>query len=175
MIKDKGDIHQAFSPSEGLVDELVIIVGIFVKYAALCRRIGLDGETVLGQGNEAFDLYKRICPAWLEEESEGHETESYVYAQTVTGQASGELGHTKNRWITRTAFWTFLSISQAILDIHPDYNRLRVVPCLPDELKEYTVRRRFRGTEYVIHVRKTDTPSITLDGHFVKGNVIPLI
>lgn len=48
MIKDKGDIHQAFSPSEGLVDELVIIVGIFVKYAALCRRIGLDGETVLG-------------------------------------------------------------------------------------------------------------------------------
>lgn len=106
MIKDKGDIHQAFSPSEGLVDELVIIVGIFVKYAALCRRIGLDGETVLGQGNEAFDLYKRICPAWLEEESEGHETESYVYAQTVTGQASGELGHTKNRWITGTAFWT---------------------------------------------------------------------
>ena len=76
------------------------------KYATLCRRIGLDGETVLGQGNEAFDLYKRICPAWLEEESEGHETESYVYAQTVTGQASGELGHTKNRWITGTAFWT---------------------------------------------------------------------
>lgn len=66
MIKDKGDIHQAFSPSEGLVDELVIIVGIFVKYAALCRRIGLDSETVLGRGNEAFDLYKRICPAWLE-------------------------------------------------------------------------------------------------------------
>lgn len=109
------------------------------------------------------------------EESEGHETEPYVYAQTVTGQASGELGHTKNRWITGTAFWTFLSISQAILDIHPDYNGLRVVPCLPDELKEYTVRRRFQGTEYVIHVRTTDTPSITLDGHFVKGNVIPLI
>ena len=123
------------------------------KYATLCRRIGLDGETVLGQGNEAFDLY----------------------TQTVTGQASGELGHTKNRWITGTAFWTFLSISQAILDIHPDYNGLRVVPCLPDELKEYTVRRRFQGTEYVIHVRTTDTPSITLDGHFVKGNVIPLI
>lgn len=63
MIKDKGDIHQAFSPSEGLVDELVIIVGIFVKYggSTLLSAAGL-GETVLW----AFDLYKRICPAWLE-------------------------------------------------------------------------------------------------------------
>ena len=130
------------------------------------------GEAVLGRGNEAFDLYKRICPAWLEEESEVHETEPYVYAQTVTGRASGESGHAKNSWLTGTASWTFVSISQAILGIQPDYDGLRVMPCLPDGLTEYTVRRQFRGTEYIIHVRKTGTPSMIVDGHAVFDNFI---
>ena len=75
------------------------------------------GEAVLGRGNEAFDIYKRICPAYLEEDSEVHETEPYVYAQTVTGRASGEPGHAKNSWLTGTASWTFVSISQAILGL----------------------------------------------------------
>ena len=78
----------------------------------------------------------------MEEDSEVHETEPYVYAQTVTGRASGEPGHAKNSWLTGTASWTFVSISQAILGIQPDYDGLRIVPCLPDELKELTVRRQ---------------------------------
>ncbi len=53
----------------------------------------------------------------MEEDSEVHETEPYVYAQTVTGRASGEPGHAKNSWLTGTASWTFVSISQAILGL----------------------------------------------------------
>ena len=131
-------------------------------------------EATLGRGNEAFDIYRRICPAYLEDKSEIHETEPYCYAQMVTGRASGAPGHAKNSWLTGTASWTFLSISQAILGIYPDYQGLRIQPCIPDDWKEYTVTRKFRGTEYVVHVGRTGKPGMTVDGQAVEGHIVPL-
>ena len=130
-------------------------------------------EAELGRGNEAFDVYRRICPAWLEEKSEIHETEPYCYSQTVTGRASGNPGHAKNSWLTGTASWTFLAVSQAILGIRPDYDGLRVIPCLPDDLNEFTVIRKFRGTNYRIHVKKTGSPSLMIDGKPAEGSLLP--
>lgn len=132
------------------------------------------GEAVLGRGNEAFDVYRRICPAYLEEKSEIHETEPYVYSQTVTGRASGEPGHARNSWLTGTASWTFVSISQAILGIQPDYDGLRIVPCLPDELQDLTVHRQFRGSEYHIHIRQTGMRSMAANGQTMEGDRVPL-
>ena len=129
-------------------------------------------EARLGRGNEAFDVYRRICPAYLEERSDIHETEPYCYSQTVTGRASKEPGHAKNSWLTGTASWTFLSVSQAILGVYPDYDGLRIRPCLPDELDEYTVTRLFRGCTYQIHVKKTGARSMTVDGVPQEGELI---
>ena len=131
-------------------------------------------EAELGRGNEAFDIYRRICPAYLEGKSEIHETEPYVYSQMVTGRASGNPGHAKNSWLTGTASWTFLSISQSILGIYPDYEGLLVKPCIPDELTEYTVTRRFRGCVYTIHVMRPGVRAMKVDGVPVTGNRIPL-
>lgn len=131
-------------------------------------------EAVLGRGNEAFDIYRRICPAYLEDKSEIHETEPYVYSQMVTGRASGNPGHAKNSWLTGTASWTFLSISQAILGIYPDYDGLKIAPCIPDDWDEYTVLRKFRGTEFEIHVCRGSEKGITVDGKAIAGNVVPL-
>jgi cellobiose phosphorylase len=131
-------------------------------------------EAAIGRGNEAFDIYKRICPAYLEDKSEIHEAEPYCYSQTVTGRASGNPGHAKNSWLTGTASWTFVSISQAILGVKPDYNGLIVDPCIPDELGEFTVTRRFRGCNYIIHVKHTGERSLSVDGKAVSGKIIPL-
>ena len=131
-------------------------------------------EAALGRGNEAFDIYRRICPAYLEDKSEIHETEPYVYSQMVTGRASGNPGHAKNSWLTGTASWTFLSISQAILGIYPEYDGLRVSPCIPDDWTGFTVTRKFRGTEYEITVRRGGEKGIKADGFSVSGNIIPL-
>ena len=92
----------------------------------------------------------------------------------VTGRASGNPGHAKNSWLTGTASWAFLSISQAILGIYPDYDGLRIEPCIPDDWNEFTVIRRFRGTEYTIHVRRTGARGIAVDGVPVSGNLVPL-
>ena len=131
-------------------------------------------EATLGRGNEAFDIYRRICPAYLEDKSEIHETEPYCYSQMVTGRASGNPGHAKNSWLTGTASWTFLSISQAILGIYPDYNGLKIQPCIPDDWDEYTVNRKFRGSEYIIHVQRGSEKGITVNGAPISGAVVPL-
>ena len=83
-------------------------------------------------------------------------------------------GHAKNSWLTGTASWTFLSISQSILGIYPEYDGLRIAPCIPDDWKEFTVVRKFRNTEYTIHVCRTGTPGMCVDGQKVEGNVVPL-
>ena len=131
-------------------------------------------EAQLGRGNEAFDIYRRICPAYLEDKSEIHETEPYCYSQMVTGRAAGNPGHAMNSLLTGTASWTFLSISQAILGIYPEYDGLRIQPCIPDDWTEFAVIRRFRGTEYSIRVKRTGTPGMDVDGKPVSGNIVPL-
>ncbi|MDO5400795.1 MAG: glycosyl transferase [Eubacteriales bacterium] len=131
-------------------------------------------EARLGRGDEAFDIYRRICPAYLEEKSEIHETEPYVYAQMVTGRASGSPGHAKNSWLTGTASWTYLAVTQAILGICPEYDGLRISPCIPRDWTDYTVARRFRGSDYRIHVRQTGRPSMTVNGEPVSGSLVPL-
>lgn len=131
-------------------------------------------EAELGRGNEAFDIYRRICPAYLEDKSEIHETEPYCYSQMVSGRASGNPGHAKNSWLTGTASWTFLSISQAILGIYPEYDGLRIRPCIPDDWNEYTVERNFRGTKYIITVRRTGTRSMAVDSVPTTSDIIPL-
>lgn len=92
----------------------------------------------------------------------------------VTGRASGNPGHAKISWLTGTASWTFLSISQSILGIYPDYDGLRIEPCIPSDWQEYTVIRRFRGTEYSIHVHRTGEKSLTADGTPIRGSLVPL-
>ena len=132
------------------------------------------GETVLGRGNYAFDLYRRICPAFFEDKSEIHETEPYCMPQTVTGRATGEPGHAKNSWLTGTASWVFVAVSQAILGIQPDYNGLRIKPCLPDSINGLTVTRVFRGAKYIIRIKRTGTASLSADGVSSENFEVPV-
>ncbi len=109
-------------------------------------------EAIHGHGERAFDIYRRVCPAWVEEYSEVHRTEPYAYSQMVAGRDAALPGEAKNSWLTGTAAWSFVDVSQYILGIRPDYDGLRVTPCLPDSIHEFTATRLFRGTIYHIHV-----------------------
>lgn len=131
-------------------------------------------QTVLGRGDDAFDLYRRICPAYLEEKSEIRRAEPYVYAQTVAARSSFSEGEAKNSWLTGTAAWTFVNISQYILGVRPSFDGLTICPCLPQELNEYRVTRRFRDVVYQIHVRRTDAYSLTADGVPLPGDTVPV-
>lgn len=133
-------------------------------------------ETVLGNGERAWELYKKICPAYLEEISDIHRTEPYVYSQMIAGRDAPTFGEAKNSWLTGTAAWTLLSITQAILGITPTMDGLSVVPALPAALKSYDVIRRYRGAVYHIHVENKGgkTACLTADGKAINGTVLPV-
>jgi cellobiose phosphorylase len=135
-------------------------------------------ETELGRGDRAFDLYAKIAPAYLEDISEIHRMEPYVYSQMIAGKDAVRHGEAKNSWLTGTAAWNYIAITQAILGIKPDYHGLRIDPCIPMEWDGYTITREFRGCTYIIEIKNPDHKSkgirsLMVDGVEVEGQVIP--
>jgi len=109
------------------------------------------GETLCGRGNDAWEHYTKIAPAWIKDQRL-HRTEPYVYAQCLAGKESALPGEAKNSWLTGTAAWNWVTATQFILGIQPTYDGLVVNPCVPESMKEFTVTRKFRDAEYTIKV-----------------------
>ncbi len=137
------------------------------------------GETVAGRGNDAWRHYTKILPSYVEEKYQTlHKVEPYVNCQMVAGKDAARPGEGKNSWLTGTAAWMWYTVSEFILGIQPDYEGLRIDPCVPSTAKEYTVKRRFRGALYHIHVVNPDghqkgVRTITVDGKSIDGNLVP--
>ena len=137
------------------------------------------GETEIGRGDQAWEYYKKICPSYLEDISELHKTEPYVYAQMVAGKDSFKPGEAKNSWLTGTASWNFYAISQFILGIQPHYDGLKINPCIPKKWDGFEVTRKFRGVTYLINVKNPNHVSkgikrITVDGNLHTSDILPL-
>jgi cellobiose phosphorylase len=136
-------------------------------------------ETVIGRGDRAFEIYKKIAPSYLEEISEIHRTEPYVYSQMVAGKDAVRMGEAKNSWLTGTAAWNFVAISQWILGIKPDYNGLEIDPCIPAEWDGYSIKRTFRNAIYNIKIKNPNhvckgVKNLTVDGNTIEGNIVPI-
>ena len=135
-------------------------------------------ETVIGRGDRAFEIYKKTCPAYIEGISEVHCTEPYVYSQMVAGKDAKFFGQGKNSWLTGTAAWTFVNISQYILGIQPTLTGLSINPCIPADFGDFTLTRKYRGVTYHISVKdpghiQKGVKNLTVDGKLITGNVIP--
>ena len=136
-------------------------------------------EALLGHGDRAFEVYRRTAPAYIEDISEIHRTEPYVYSQMIAGRDAPSFGEGKNSWLTGTAAWTFLSVSQAILGLKPMLDGLLVDPCVPATLKGFTVTRLYRGVRYHIRVENPEgvqygVKAIWANGEPVSGQLLPL-
>ena len=136
-------------------------------------------ETVLGHGDRAFTLYQRTAPAYIEHISDIHRTEPYVYSQMIAGKDAASFGEAKNSWLTGTAAWTFLSVSQAILGVQPTLDGLCIDPCVPSSCTGYTVTRLYRGARYEIEVENPDgvqhgVRSVTVNGEHLDGQILPI-
>ena len=135
-------------------------------------------EAFVGHGDKAFEYYSKIAPAYNEEISDLHRTEPYVYAQMIAGKDAPRFGEAKNSWLTGTAAWNFVAVSQYILGIKPDYDGLEINPSIPAEWDGFTASRQFRGGVYNISVKNPShiskgVKSLTVDGKAVDGTVIP--
>jgi len=125
-------------------------------------------ETRLGRGDRAFDYYRRIAPSFQDHVAL-RRLEPYVYAQMVAGREAQRPGEAKNSWLTGTAAWNYHAITEHILGIKPDYEGLRIDPCIPPDWPEFRVVRKFRGATYRILVRNPDGVSRGIRSLTVNG------
>jgi cellobiose phosphorylase len=136
-------------------------------------------EAKIGNGDRALDYYLRINPSAREELSEIHRCEPYVYAQTIAGREAAAHGEAKNSWLTGTAAWNYVTITQWILGIRPELDGLCVDPCIPSGWSGFSVTRKFRGKEIHIIVHNPlrvcrGVVKMTVDEKVIAGNMIPL-
>jgi cellobiose phosphorylase len=135
-------------------------------------------ETMVGDGNRAFDYYQRINPASREEIGDVHRCEPYVYAQMIAGKDAPTHGEAKNSWLTGTAAWNYVAITQWILGIRPTYEGLEVAPVIPDDWTGFEASRQFRGVQYHIAVERVGAGNdlrLAIDGQPLAGTIIPLV
>jgi len=135
-------------------------------------------ETILGNGDRAFEYYRKIASSYLEHISDLHKTEPYVYSQMIAGKDAFKPGEAKNSWLTGTAAWNFYAITQYILGIRPEYDGLLIDPCIPSGWNGFMVERKFRNAHYKITIKNPEHVSkgikeIVVDGEKLSGNILP--
>jgi len=135
-------------------------------------------ECMLGRGDQAYEYYKKIAPTTKNKIADIHQTEPYVYAQTIAGKDHPEFGAARNSWLTGTASWMMKVATNWILGVRPQYNGLLVDPCIPKDWAKFTVTRRFRNATYEIQVENPNHVSkgvkdVTVDGKKLNGNLLP--
>ena len=141
-----------------------------------------------GKGDQAFKYYSEIAPSYTEETSDIHKTEPYVYGQMIGGKEAGSdignggknYGQGKNSWLTGTAAWNMVAISQYILGIKPDFDGLMVNPSIPSSWDGFKATRLFRGAKYNITIKNPNhvckgVKSLVVDGKAVDGCVVPFV
>jgi len=135
-------------------------------------------ECMLGNGDRAHEYYRAYLPARYNDRAEVRQVEPYVYCQFTHGKTSPRFGQSRNPWLTGTASWTYIAVTQHILGLKPVLGGLRIDPCIPARWKEFKVERLFRGHRLEIQVRNPDgvqkgVTSLLVDGVRVEGNVVP--
>jgi cellobiose phosphorylase len=134
-------------------------------------------ETMIGHGDQAYDYYSRINPSRREKISELHRCEPYVYAQMIAGKDAPTHGEAKNSWLSGTAAWNYVAITQWILGIRPDLEGLVVAPVIPQDWPGFKAVRLWQGVRYVIAVERQGPGNLTefwVDGQQIKGNRLAL-
>jgi cellobiose phosphorylase len=136
-------------------------------------------ETILGNGERAFEYYSQINPAAQNDRIDEFECEPYVYPQNILGDEHPQFGLARNSWLSGTASWTYQAATKYILGIRPTYTGLQIDPCIPSGWDGFKVIRKFRNTRYEIEVQNPEhvckgIKSIWVDGKPASGNIVPI-
>ncbi|MBN2548580.1 MAG: hypothetical protein JXB15_05465 [Anaerolineales bacterium] len=136
-------------------------------------------ETMLGNGDRAYEYYHQINPAAQNERIDEYESEPYVYPQNVLGDEHPQFGLARNSWLTGTASWAYQAATQYILGIRPAYQGLVIDPCIPRAWDGFSVERTFRSARYEISVRNPKhvckgVRQVSVDGRILVGALIPI-
>lgn len=139
---------------------------------------GIMAESLLGNGNRAFEYCKASLPAAWNDRAEIRQMEPYVQGQTTYSSFSPRPGNARTSWLSGAASWAYYSLTQYLLGIRPEYEGLRINPCIPSSWEGFRAVRIFRGKKVNIEVRnprgiEKGVAEISVNGTAIRGNLIP--
>ncbi len=135
-------------------------------------------ETLLGNGDRAYQYYHQINPAAKNEVIDEFECEPYAYPQNILGDEHPQFGLARNSWLSGTSAWTYTAATKYILGIQPVHRGLKIEPCIPKAWDGFEVTRVFRGATYHITVKNPrhacrGVSELRVNGQRTEGNVVP--
>ena len=139
----------------------------------------IAADCVVGRGNRAYANLRKIMPNTQDDYSR-YKTEPYAFAEYLVGREHPYLfGEGEFTWITGTAGWGFMALTEYIIGVKPEVNGLRISPCIPSHWDKVTMERPFRGDTYEViiynrHGVETGVERIVVDGEDLRGEVVPI-
>ena len=135
-------------------------------------------ETMVGNGDRAFQYYNQINPAARNDDIDRFECEPYCYPQNILGDEHPQFGLARNSWLSGTSSWTYQAATKYILGIRSSHRGLEIDPCIPQAWDGFKAIRKFRGATYAIEVKNPGhiskgVASIIVDGKEIDGHVVP--
>ena len=136
--------------------------------AAYCR---------LGMGDEAYETLCKIMPN-KQKDLDRYRSEPYVYAEYLIGPDHPyRFGEGAYTWVTGTAGWTYMVMTEWILGARRDYDGLRIDPCIPRKWKTARILRPFRDATYDIRIENPQkvthgVKGLWVDGKKISGNLV---
>ena len=135
-------------------------------------------ETMVGNGDRAFQYYNQINPASKNDIIDRFECEPYCYPQNILGDEHPQFGLARNSWLSGTSSWTYQAATKHILGINPRHDGLEINPCIPKSWEGFTAKRKFRNSFYEIKVKNPDHISkgiayLIVDGERIDGKIVP--
>jgi N,N'-diacetylchitobiose phosphorylase len=136
-------------------------------------------EAMLGNGDQAYNYLRSYLPAAYNTKAEIREIEPYVVCQSAHSRYSPKHGTSRIPWLSGSATWTYYAITQYILGIRPEYDGLRIDPCIPAGWKKFSIRRVFRDKSFNINVKNDHSlnkgvKKLILNGEEIQDNLIPV-
>ncbi len=149
--------------------------GIFLH----CNPWVMIAETIIGNGDRAYEYYNQINPAGKNGKIDEYECEPYCYPQNILGNEHPQFGLARNSWLSGTASWVYQAAVKHMLGIRPTYDGLLVDPCIPMEWKGFKARKHFRGAVYDISIKNPENISkgvkaVIIDGVKSRENKLPV-
>ncbi|HOV47972.1 MAG TPA: glycosyl transferase family 36 [Anaerolineae bacterium] len=132
-----------------------------------------------GQAERAYEAYRKICPPHRSADIERYMAEPYVTPGNIDGPLSEFYGRGGWTWYTGSAQWLHRAATQWLLGVRPEEDGLHIEPAIPAAWDGYKVTRRFRNAIYEITVHNPEhvnqgVHSLSVDGHVISGNVVPI-
>jgi len=137
-------------------------------------------EAMCGNGNGAYDYFRRYLPSAYNAKAEIRQIEPYVYCQSTHSKSSPRYGNSRVPWLSGSATWSFVAAAQYILGLQPVVEGLRIDPCIPSSWEGFEATRRFRNKELIIKVQNPEgvqkgVKKLRLNGKELEGNTVPVV